>query len=433
MSYSDAVRYLYDLQARGMKFGLEGISSLLHAMQHPQHGFPSIHIAGTNGKGSTASMLAAVFTAGGYKTGLYTSPHLIDFTERIRINGRPISKKDVVQLTSELRRQIEKQQATFFEATTAMAFVHFARKKVDVAIIEAGLGGRLDATNVLRPLISVITNVGLEHTEILGNTLEKIAAEKAGIVKKGIPCITGVTDPGALRVIRSVCESKSAPFIRIPNFRVRISKASIEGTILDLNLAKAEFKNLRLSLPGEHQIRNAALALGVIKQINKGGDFQLGEAAIHEGLAHVQALTGLEGRMGLVHRNPTILLDVAHNPDAAKTLASALRQLGLEDLVLVFGVMKDKELKPMVGRLVPQVGEVIAVSAKTDRARSASDIAVAFDRRGVKVTAALSVREGVGLAVQRASRQTTILVTGSHVVVGEAMEALRLKKMLDNH
>lgn len=428
MSYSETVRFLYDLQSRGMKFGLEGITKLLDALDNPHRNVPYIHIAGTNGKGSTASMLAAIFTAASYRTGLYTSPHLIDFTERIRINGTPIAKKDVVRYTRMLEKSIGKHQATFFEATTAMAFAYFAEKNVDVAVIETGLGGRLDSTNVIRPLVSVITNIGLEHTDILGDTIEKIAFEKAGIIKKKVPCVTGVENRKAFSILKNVCSERNAPLIDASNFKASANKLSIEGTTTDFTAGKKVFKKLHLSLPGTFQFKNLALALKVVDVVNRLKQFDLSEAAIREGLGNVQEFSGLQGRLSLVENKPPIITDVAHNSDGMQGLAAALKDLKINNVLLVFGAMKDKDYEAMVDFIAPLVSEAITVAPKMERARSASDIAAAFSNRGIAVSAALSVREGVRLAMNRGSQRKPILITGSHFVVGEALETLRKQK-----
>ncbi len=266
-----------------MKFGLQGISRLLKELGNPQRKFRSVHIAGTNGKGSTAAMLAAVLTAAGYRTGLYTSPHLINFEERIRIDGRPIPRKSVAELTSRLSRSIKKQSPTFFEATTAIAFAYFAQKEVDVAVIETGLGGRLDSTNVVKPLLSVITNVTLEHTEILGDTLEKIAFEKAGIIKEKTPCITGVRDDRALAVVKRVCREQHAPLTMGSGFQSIVRKSTLEGTLLDFRIANVNLKRLRLSLPGLFQIQNLALAIAAIEKLRDEFHLELSEEAIRAG------------------------------------------------------------------------------------------------------------------------------------------------------
>lgn len=433
MSYPETIRFLFSLQERGMKFGLRGIQSLLRTLKDPHRSVPSIHIAGTNGKGSTAAMLAAIFTAAGYKTGLYTSPHLVDFSERIRINGKAIGRKDIVRLTGKLRRTILRDQSTFFEATTAMAFAYFAERRVDVAIIETGLGGRLDSTNVIRPLLSIITSVGMDHTEILGTKVEQIAYEKAGIIKRRVPCLTGVTDRKALGVVKRVCRERSAPWVDGTRFKARVKASTMEGTTLDLTVGTTRLVGSRIALAGLFQVKNAALAVGAIELMNKSGLFTVSIEDVKKGLAQVPALTGIRGRLEMVQDDPPVLLDVAHNPDAAKVLVRSLQKLFSESFVLIFGVMKDKDYDAIVRAFSPVVSEVIAVAARTERSLRASDVAAAFGRKGVRVTAALSVREGVELAWKRSALRQPILISGSHFVVGEALQALGSKKVLDNH
>jgi len=413
-----------------MKFGLEGISKLLDPLGNPHFRFPSIHIAGTNGKGSTASMIAAIFTAAGYRTGLYTSPHLVSFRERIRIDGKPIPERDVAEVMSRLERAIRRQRPTFFEATTALGFAWLAEKDVDIAIIETGLGGRLDSTNVVQPIVSVITTIGLEHTEILGNTLEKIALEKAGIIKKRVPCVTGVDDRKPLGVIRRACKEQGAPLVTLNDLSVTARHESLKGSVFDLMVGKSRHKNLKISLAGRFQIRNAALAIATIEQVNKSAKFQLSERSIRSGLSKIQELAGLTGRLSLIQQKPPVILDVAHNPDGVIQLVAALRRLGIENPIIVFGVMRDKDHEAMVRSLEPIAVEVIAVAAQTERSRSASDVAAMFTKRGLRVSAALSVSEGVRLAIQRSSQRMPILVTGSHYVVGEALQYLATKKNL---
>ncbi|MEX1274875.1 MAG: folylpolyglutamate synthase/dihydrofolate synthase family protein [Bacteroidota bacterium] len=433
MSYPETVRFLYALQQHGMKFGLRGILALLHALKNPHRSLPVIHVAGTNGKGSTASMLAAILTASGYKTGLYTSPHLLDFSERIRINGRPIGRKEIVRFTKRMRQTINRHQSTFFEATTAMAFAWFAERKVEIAVVEAGLGGRLDSTNVVRPLVSIITSIGLDHKEILGATVEQIAREKAGIIKRKVPCITGVTDRRALRVVRRVCRERSAPWLDGSRYKTRIKGATWEGTSLDLALGNTKIVDAHIGLAGLFQVSNAAMALGAIDLLNKTGRFEISIDEVKKGLNDVQALTGLRGRLQCFRKDPPVFLDVAHNPDAVRTLVRSLQKLSSEPFMLVFGVMRDKDCDAIVRAFAPIVSEAIAVAARTERSLSASDVAAAFSRRRVPVTAALSVREGVELALKRSGHRRPILISGSHFVVGEAMEALASKKVLDNH
>ncbi len=428
LTYPESLRLLLSLERLGMKFGLEGITRLLSALGDPHKTFPTIHIAGTNGKGSVASMLAAIFKAAGYKTGLYTSPHLVSFEERIRIDGRPISQKAVAAIVTKLRPLIRKHRPTFFEATTALAFKHFAEEVVDIAIVETGLGGRLDSTNVLRPLVSIITTVSLEHTEILGNSIEDIAGEKAGIVKKNTVCITGIRNIKALKILRNVCKAQNAPLSIATNYRLKVRKSSLEGSLLDIDVGELSFKQLSVSLPGHFQFGNLALVLQTVNQVHKMGEYALGEDAVREGLAHVQELSGLTGRLTTVLEKPLVVVDVAHNAEAMAQLVDTLRRLGKKRVTVVFGVMRDKDCAAMVRHLASITEQAIAVAARSERSRSASDVAAAFADEGCSVRAALSVQEGVHLALETAPKKGLILVTGSHFVVGEALPVLTRKK-----
>jgi dihydrofolate synthase / folylpolyglutamate synthase len=411
-----------------MKFGLDGITRLLRVLGNPHGDFPTVHIAGTNGKGSVASMLASIFTAAGYKTGLYTSPHLVKFEERIRIDGKPISQKAIAEITSKLSASLQRHKPTFFEATTALAFRYFADKKVDIAIVETGLGGRLDSTNVVRPIVSIITGIGLEHTEILGDSIADIAREKAGIVKKNTPCVTGVRDSIALKVIRKACKDAHAPLSIADVDTVKEKKSSLGGTIIDAKIGIATLKGVTLSLAGEYQLGNLAIVLETVNQIRKMGTFDLSDEAVREGLAHVQEHSGLRGRLTTVMEKPKVLIDVAHNSDALSRLVGSLKRLGLKRLTVVFGVMKDKDHSAMIRSLAPVTDHAIAVAARSQRSRSASDVAASFAAEGCSVRAALSVQEGVSLALETVPKDGIILVTGSHYVVGEALPAFDGKR-----
>lgn len=412
-----------------MKFGLRGIRALLRTLGHPEQHFPTVHIAGTNGKGSTAAILASMFTAAGYKTGLYTSPHIIDFTERIRINGKPIARREVVRHTRVLRPLVQRYRTTFFETVTAMAFRHFAEQKVDIAVIETGLGGRLDATNVLTPLISVITNVGLEHTEILGRTIPKIAFEKAGIIKPRTLCITGERSAEALRVFRRIASLQKAPLVVVRG-RSKVAQASLRGTKFDLGVGKTNYKNLFLSLAGDHQIGNAALAVAIVDFLKGQGRFSMTEEMIRKGLKNVELYSGIQGRLSIVHRKPLMIADVAHNPDAVRVLVTSLQRLHVRNVVLLFGVSRDKDYLTMIETLKPIVERVVVVAAKTERARPADELKQAFVRAGIPSLSERSVREGVVRARELVRRGQAVLVTGSHFVVGEALAYLRRKKYL---
>jgi dihydrofolate synthase/folylpolyglutamate synthase len=420
---------LFGLEIFGMKFGLKGIHSLLSSIGNPQENFPTIHVAGTNGKGSTSSMLAAIFTAAGYRTGLYTSPHLISFTERIRIDGRPIPQKAVVRLTNLIRKQVNAQKATYFEAVTAIAFKYFSDVGVDIAIVETGLGGRLDATNVVQPLVSVITNISLEHTEILGKTIENIAWEKAGIIKPGVPCVTGINSRRPLNVLRRQARKNKAQLLTARGVTAKVRKSSLDGLVIDARVGDLKLRNLFISLAGDHQVMNVRIVLRALSVINEEGNYSINERHIREGLANVRKLAGLEARMTVFRRHPLVLGDVAHNPDSIKRLVESLSGLGIRNVFLVFGVVKDKDYRKMIRFLKRITFKAILTKARTERARSTADLSIEFERQNIHVARTEStVGKAVSSAIAASNSRIPILITGSHFIVGEALAYLRSRK-----
>ena len=429
-SFDDAIAFLYGLQKIGMKFGLGNIRRLLLRLGNPESNFRAIHVAGSNGKGSTAAMIAAILSAAGYRTGLYTSPHLVSFRERICINGRPIAPSDIVRLVGLLRKMVKRDKVTFFETATALAFKYFAEQKMDIVVVETGLGGRLDATNVIQPEASVITTISREHTEILGNLIGTIAYEKAGIIKPGIPCITGVRSRRALDVIRAAARAQKAPILHSNRVRTRVKNQSIRGTCVDIGLQGKSYRDLFLDLPGHHQVENARIALLVIRVLESRGVVRISDESIREGLAEVQARTGLRSRLSVVHAKPRIIMDVAHNPAGIKTLVKELKRLGIVKTILVFGVMKDKKFHPMVATLREVSSCAILVQPATERAQEATVLKRQFKEVDVPVLFTGSVRDGITFAMKKAGSVGTVLVTGSHFVVGEALAFLEGKKYL---
>jgi dihydrofolate synthase / folylpolyglutamate synthase len=421
-SKSSVLSYLYGLQKFGIKLGLRNIEFLLETLGHPERDFPAVHIAGTNGKGSTSSMIAAMLRAAGYRVGLYTSPHLIDFNERIRVNGKKIPDRALIRYTARLRPAIDARNATFFEATTAVAFRYFADRGVDIAVVETGLGGRLDATNVLTPLVSVITSIGLDHTDILGATLGKIAREKAGIIKPGVPCVIGSVPPAAKKVLLRRAAANSSPVIAVEEIGV---EAGGDGS-LTIRTSAHRYRSIDLSLRGAFQRTNAAAAVAAIEQIQSQG-FRLSNAAIREGLHRVRRLSGIEGRVQIVERRPLLICDVAHNPEAAGVLVDAVRGIPHEALHLVFGVMKDKDYRTMIRRFAELDPEFYAVQASIARSLPSSDLAAAIEQAGGAVRSYASIAAALRAARRAASSRDMILVTGSHYVVGEALRMLRQK------
>lgn len=400
---------------------------LLRTIGNPHHSFPSIHIAGTNGKGSTSCMIAAILTASDYRVGLYTSPHLVKFNERIRVNGVMISNADLVRHTDLLRTNVDAHHATFFEATTAIAFKYFQEQKVDIAVIETGLGGRLDATNVLRPLVSVITTIGKDHTQQLGKSLKSIAFEKGGIIKRGVPCVTGTTRPAAVRVLKEIAQHRHARFIH------SLFYASIENVISEktsqcfsLSTPRIRLGSVRLPLLGDHQRHNVQTAVTVLEQLERHG-FRISGENIQNGLSGISQLTGIHGRLEILAESPLTILDVAHNPDGIRKTVAVVQALKFENLHLVFGVMKDKEYRAMIRLLSLLRPIVYAVQPKMERALEVKEIVHIFSGCRCTALAYNSVHDGLNAAIEHSKKEDMVLITGSHYVAGDVLNAWRKK------
>jgi dihydrofolate synthase/folylpolyglutamate synthase len=408
-----------------MKLGLNNIRALLRYCHNPHKQFSSIHVAGTNGKGSTSSMVAAVLQAAGYKTGLYTSPHLIKFNERIRINGTMISDDDLVRYTQLFRPKIDFMKATFFEATTAIAFKYFADKKVDIAVVETGLGGRLDATNVLHPEVSVITSIAKDHTAQLGRSIRKIAFEKGGIIKYRTACIVGVEGKEALEELRSIARSKQAPFITIDSMSSSAVPAdNLDRQIVNIRTKFHSYEGLDLPLLGNHQVRNAVLAITTLEQLQAKG-IDIPSSAFRNGFSRLREVTGINGRFEVLQKDPLVILDVGHNPNGISATIETLRNYPRKKLVLLFGVMKDKDYRTMIRLLSTLRPFVFAVQPALERALSAETIVRLFRKLKCSARSCGSVSEAMRDALRAQKRDDVLLICGSHYVAGEALESFR--------
>lgn len=436
MTYAEATAYLFGLHRFGWRPGLETIERLLALVGDPHLRIPTVHVGGTNGKGSTAAMLAAILRAAGYRTGLYTSPHLLSFTERIRVDGRPIGETEVADLTAELSGVCAGRFAegpappppgalshpTFFELTTAMAFLHFLRQGVEIAVVEVGLGGRLDATNAIRPRAALLTNVGFDHREYLGDTLEAIALEKAGIIKPGVPILTAAAGE-VLAVFRRVAAERGAPFSAVAESHAwRLREAGLGGLEFDLSGPAGRYGALRLPLAGAHQLLNAVLAVAGAETL-AGQGLGCGEAAIRAGLGAVR----WPGRLQLVPGSPRLILDGAHNPPGTATLAEflAAQRPDLGRLVLVFGVLRDKEWRVMLPRLLPLADAVVLTRPPSERAEEPAAVRAAYpELPGLRVEA--DVARAIESARTLAGPAGSVVVTGSLYTVAAAFQVLRL-------
>ncbi len=418
-SFQDSLKYLYSLQKTGIKFGLQNIAGLLASIGNPHGNFPTIHIAGTNGKGSTASMIAAILTSAGYKTGLYTSPHLVSFTERIRIDGKQIPEKIVGQYTQRLRPVIQELDATFFEVTTAIAFKYFSDEKVDVAVVETGLGGRLDATNILSPLITIITSIDYDHMDLLGKSLSAIAREKAGIMKPITPLITGETKENVLKVFKKTAVKLKVPISVVGELtEVLNHKHSLTGTVATIRTPLRVYKNIRIGLTGHFQIINASMAILCVELLTPY--FKIPVKAIQSGLENTRMYSGLRGRMEILSKRPLVMLDCAHNPQGIQQTITAVRSFFDKKVIIVFGVMEDKDYSKMMDLLIPITQVLVAVEAKTKRALKAKEILREAKRRGMSAMEGPETWKGLERAIRLADRTSwPILVIGSNYVIGE--------------
>ena len=417
-SYRELVSWLYSLQRFGIKFGLSKTSNLLKAFGNPHRGPRYIHIAGTNGKGSVGAMLESMLMKSGLKVAFYSSPHLVSFTERFRINREHIKKNQAALLIRELKRAIRQEEPpTFFELTTAMALIYFFRSHVDLGIIEVGMGGRLDATNVITPMVSIITTIGLEHREFLGNTIMDIAKEKGGIIKEGIDVVTAVNQPCVVSLLESLCRQRGAPFWRVGH-DVRYRR--LPSGLLGYYGLRKRFKNLELGLKGRFQYRNAALALLTVEILQRKG-LIVSDEAIRLGLADPI----WHGRLEEVSSNPTIILDGAHNPSAMRSLAhSIVSDFNFRQLILVFGVMEDKDITSILKEIVPLATRVIYTRPTYYRAANPAcvmDMAKEFGKAG---EIGLPLSTAIERARDLADEGDLILITGSLFTVGEAKSYL---------
>lgn len=403
MKYNEVLKELYSLDIPKWTFGLDRISALLKKLGNPEKKLKCIIVAGTNGKGSVCAMLHSILIDAGSKTGLYTSPHLKKFNERIRINDKLIADKDIVKYYLKAKNYITNQ--SFFEITTAMAFLYFYEKNVDFVVLEVGLGGRLDATNVITPLVSIITNIGLEHTQYLGNTIEKIAYEKAGIIKENTPTIT-FAEGLALTTIKKIANEKNSPVIIIDKNMIIVKKWTF-----DFN----GYKNIQLkNLNGKFQIYNAAIAIKAIETIKKNYNLKINKKNIINGLKNVR----FAGRLQFIAKN--VLIDCAHNPSAFKILANELNYINYKHLIMVIGFSNDKDIKAISKIINPLADKIIITTSSNIRAENPEIIKKYFNKNLIKKSIIIkNPKKALNYAKNIAGKDDLILITGSIFLVGE--------------
>lgn len=424
MNYSETLSYLFGrlpmfsrLGEAAYKKDLTNTTALCSYLGDPHKKFPSIHIAGTNGKGSTSHMLASIFQQAGYKTGLYTSPHLIDFRERIKINGECCSQEFVIDFTERMKNQIELIEPSFFEITVAMAFEYFATEKVDIAIIETGLGGRLDSTNIIQPVLSIITNIGMDHMNLLGNTIGAIAAEKAGIIKPTIPVVIGETHPASIPVFLTAAYNSSISFAQEKRYvhDWLFQEQLLQVTIVDKE--KNEYHRYLLDLPGFYQTKNVLTVLEACEVLTKAG-WKIKEEDIQKGLSTVKKSTGLLGRWDQIHSYPTVVLDVGHNVDGVRAILTQLDLCNYNQLHWIMGMVKDKEIDEVLS-LLPSTAKYYFTKAQIPRALDETALQEKAAQLGIIGDTYPDVNLALNTAMEQAEQNDLILVCGSVFLVAE--------------
>jgi len=419
------MKYLNSFGRFGSKFGLERIKEVLRLLGNPQDDFKSVHLAGTNGKGSVTEMVSSILQEAGFRTGRYTSPHLDDFRERIEVDGAPITKEELnslVERTKPLIPAVEKKAShpTFFEVTTAIAFKYFSERKVDYAVVEVGLGGRLDATNVIAPEMSIITNIGLEHTDILGKTIGAIAHEKGGIIKPGIPVVTAERKREALEVFENICRERGAELILVyKNAVIRNVRCDLTGCAFNLRTKVRNYDKLKVPLLGEHQIENAALSVLAAEQLG------IEEKYIRSGLQKAK----WPGRLEIIQKKPLLVMDSAHNPPAMRILRNSLKLFRYDKLILVIGVMKDKTIGDILREIAPAADYIIINKPNLERAAQPEVIMNEAKKYGKQVKIVEDVKASVKYAKSLAGKKDMVLVTGSIYMLSEARANRRKERL----
>ncbi len=422
-SYTQTLQYLYDrlpvfqhIGGEAYKPGLENSIRLMSSLYNPQNKYPTIHIAGTNGKGSVSHLLAAVLQKAGYKVGLYTSPHLDDFGERIRVNGKMIEQQYVIDFVERHKNLFANIEPSFFEATMAMAFNFFADCQVDVAVIEVGLGGRLDSTNIIIPVLSIITNISFDHVGFLGNTLQKIAFEKAGIIKANTPVVIGETQSETCLIFEEISKNLLAPiYFADEHFKISFIGYS-DGK---MQVETSDKKLLNIGLCGIYQLKNIVTVLAAIEKLNSL-NFKIPELAIQEGLENVVAITGLQGRWQKLNNNPTVVCDTGHNVGGMEYIVEQLKTQQYKTLHIVFGMVNDKDISAVLA-LLPTKARYYFAQANIARALPANELKEKAKSSGLIGLAYLSVKQAIDAVLSETKSDDFIFIGGSNFVVGEAL------------
>ncbi|GAA4386402.1 folylpolyglutamate synthase/dihydrofolate synthase family protein [Hymenobacter koreensis] len=428
MNYPETLAFLYGqlpmfqrVGAAGFKDGLVGVQRLVEAMGHPERNFRAVHVAGTNGKGSSSHMLAAVLQAAGYRTGLYTSPHLREFTERIRLNGQELTPTYLVQWVEKWQGLFEEVKPSFFEMCVALCYDYFSAEQVDIAVVEVGLGGRLDSTNIITPLVSLITNISYDHQAILGDTLPLIAREKAGIIKSNVPAVISQTQAEVAEVFTEVARQVGAPLLFADaRYRAELLHDNPSAATQHLRVWRGQevwFDDLELGLVGDYQRLNLPGVLATVEELRNQG-FGITDKHVRLGLRSVQTLTGLRGRWQIVGRNPLVICDTGHNEAGIKLVMKQLARLQYGHLHLVLGMVNDKDPQPVL-RLLPREATYYFCQASIPRALPVNDLLGYGQQLGLQGQAYASVELALAAAREAAAPDDVVFVGGSTFVVAE--------------
>lgn len=435
--YDECISYLFGLERSGIKYDLRNIRSLLKLLNQPQKNFKAIHIAGTNGKGSVSSIINSILIEKGFNTGLYTSPHILDFRERILFNGNLISKEFILNFVNNLLRKIRIIKPSFFEITTALAFEYFSFKKVDYAVIETGLGGRLDSTNVLNPILSVITSIDIDHTEFLGRTIKNITEEKAGIIKKGVPVVCGKIPQSSKRIIKRISIEKKAKIIFSENeYETIINKKTERGFFLNISVSQEngrhvnKSKDLFFPVIGDYQINNIKTSLCAIDEIKNKEGIEFSEEEIRAGLNNIKTNSCFYGRFEKISDDPKIVIDVSHNYQGIKNIESNLKYFKFKELIIIFAMMKDKQYRKCIKELSNlRAAKIILTSPDYKRSAEPKVLMAAVKENKSRFETKENVKIAFDYAKETSSQKDLILVTGSFFLVSDF---LKVKRQMSN-
>ncbi len=422
LQFQQAIHVLNSRIPVGWKLGLDSMNNMLDDLGNPHHKTTFVHIAGTNGKGSVAAMLASILRQAGYKTGLYTSPHLVDVRERVVINNRKIDRTYFTRLVEFVKPTIEKYNATYFETVTTLAFLYFAREKAEIVVLETGLGGRLDATNVVDPDLSIITSIAFDHTDYLGTTLSEIAGEKAGIIKDNRACLIGRLPKEAADTIATIARKKQAPLYHSNElYQFKIEKETIGQSDFSVINKRGEYVGYNLAMNGRFQVENACIAISAC-DILTSLDWSIKRDHIRSGLRQVV----WPGRFQIVKTDPTIILDVAHNAAAMRQLVHTLRHFyGDKKILFCLGVLKDKDVGEMAAAIAQIASIIQPVEVQSSRALPAQELQNFFQRSQSNVLPPKSLSDGLNDISSQLTEDSVLCITGSHYVVGEALALIK--------